>query len=253
MSLSNPVTRTMRGIAENAWKKAYARERLAYHWEQIGNHPVKQNAFVVGRYRNVITLLKDALAGLAGKMILDVGCGDGVLSYLLAKEKAIVSGIDNQEIAIRFAKKKTSGTNIDFRVGSAYELPWDENSFDAVVSSDVIEHLQDTKRYLEEIKRVSKVDAVVVISTPIRFTEKPLDKMHVVEWFPNEFKKVIESVFPNSRYFKSHPVFWFELINRNRYCRVMVNLLSIIRNPFEGFDAKFHYDALQYSVSTKYE
>lgn len=228
--------------------------RGAYHWQQIDKHPVRRNAFVVGRYRNVITLLKDALGtGLTGKRVLDVGCGDGALSYLLTRGGAIVSGVDNQEIAIRFAQEKTKGMNIEFKVGSAYELPWGDGNFDAVVSSDVIEHLQDTTRYLEEIKRVTKVGGAVVISTPIRFTEEPLDKMHVVEWFPDEFKKMIEEVFPKSRYTKSHSLFWFELIKRNRYCRLMINLLSLIKNPFEDFDAKFHYEALQYSVSTKYE
>jgi len=228
--------------------------RGAYHWEQIGKHPLRRNAFVAGRYRNVITLLEDALsASLKGKRVLDVGCGDGALSYLLTRKGAVVFGIDNQEIAIRFAREKTKRMNIDFKVGSAYELPWGDGTFDAVVSSDVIEHLQDTTRYLEEIKRVTKVGGVVVISTPIRFTEEPLDKMHVVEWFSDEFKKVIEGVFPKSRYLKSHPVFWFEMINRNRYCRLMVNLFSLIRNPFESFNAKFYYHALQYSVSTKYK
>lgn len=227
--------------------------RGAYHWEQIGKHPFRRNAFVVGRYRNVITLLEDALGTpLKGKKVLDVGCGDGALSYLLARKGVIVSGIDNQEIAIRFARQKTKGINIDFKVGSAYELPWGVGTFDAVVSSDVIEHLQDTTRYLEEIKRVTKVGGAVVISTPIRFTEEPLDKMHVIEWFPSEFKQIIEEVFPKSRYLNSHPVFWFEMINRNRYYKLMVNLFSLIRNPFESFNTKFYCYALQYSISTRF-
>ncbi len=133
--------------------------RGAYHWEQIGKHPVKRNSFVIGRYRNVITLLKSGLGeNLAGKKILDVGCGDGALSYLLAKEKAMLSGIDNQEMAINFAIERTHGMNIDFRVGSAYELPWDDRTFDAVVSSDVIEHLNDPFRFLKEIKRMLKTE-----------------------------------------------------------------------------------------------
>lgn len=88
--------------------------------------------------------------------MLDVGCRDGALSYLLARKGFLVSGIDNQEIAIRFAIGKTKGLNINFKVGSAYKIPWRDGTFDAVVPSDVIEHLQDTKRLIYRIENVQK-------------------------------------------------------------------------------------------------
>jgi len=128
--------------------------RGAYHWEQIGNHLLKRNIFVLGRYKNMVELVNNEK--VKGKKLLDIGCGDGVLSYLFAKEGYEVSGIDYSDIAIEFAKEKTKNLNIDFRQGSAYELPFEDNSFDIVVSSDVIEHLEDMPLYLSEIKRVVK-------------------------------------------------------------------------------------------------
>jgi len=223
--------------------------RGAYHWDQVGLHPTKRNAFVLGRYRNVIFLLRKKLGSLKDKKILDIGCGDGVLSYMLAKEKAIVSGVDTSDIAIAYAKEKTKKMQIDFRQASAYELPFDDSEFDAIVSSDVIEHLQDVNQYLKEIKRVTKKDGVIVLSTPIRFTEEPLDKMHVVEWFEEEYISILAKYFDKTVFYTTHPVFWMEAMQRSKYSRLLVNVISYFKNPFEEIKPKFRYMALQYSVS----
>ena len=233
------------------------KKRGAYHWEQISKHPVKRNSFVLARYLNVVHLLENTLGTLENKRILDVGCGDGVLTYFLAKKGAITAGIDLSEIAIEFAKSKLKKFNIDFKVGSAYTLPYNDNSFDAVVSSDVIEHLEDVNSYLLELKRVTKKGGGIIISTPIRYTAIPLDNEHVVEWFTEEFKEVITRIFPHSQFYCSHPLVWKELYEVNifgkPYFRVIINLMSFLRNPFCGFKSRFKLYALQYSVSRKVE
>lgn len=221
----------------------------AYHWDQISVNPMKRNPFVLARYENVIALLKRS-CDLKQSKVLDVGCGDGVLTYLLRKEGVQASGLDYSHEAIAFAQEKTKGLDIDYQQGSAYELPYDDNTFDAVVSSDVIEHLQDVNAYLDEIKRVVKPGGIIVLSTPIRYTEKPLDSMHVVEWFEGEYKEVIEKKLSQTEYFSSHPIFWFEFIQRRFRNQFLLNLLSLVGfNPFRGFESKFTYKCLQYSVS----
>ena len=226
--------------------------RGAYHWDQISRDPFKRNTFVLARYNSILTLTKCCFAeGMKGRKVLDVGCGDGVLSYLISRDGAIVSGVDNSEIAIQYARRKTQGLGIEFRQSSAYDLPWEDKFFDAVVSSDVIEHVEDVDRYLSEIHRVVKPEGSVVISTPIRYTETPLDKMHVVEWFPEEFKRLITQIFPNSRFYQTHPLFWYELRRRSIRLNVLINILSLVKNPFEGFSTTFRYKVMQYSVSQK--
>lgn len=226
----------------------------AYHWQDISGNIFVRNPFVLGRYKNVIALLKKYLKNdISSKKVLDMGCGDGALTYLIAKEDFFVSGIDNSEIAIKFAKEKTKNLNIDFRVGNVYNSPYAKNEFDAVIASDVIEHLQDTTAFLNEIKRVVRIGGIVIISTPIRFTENPLDKMHIFEFYPNEFRSVIESCFSETIFFESHPVFWMEFFMRSNYSRILTNLLSLVKNPFENFNHKFRYNSLQYSVSFKRE
>lgn len=226
--------------------------RGAYHWEEISKHPIKRNPFLLGRYNNIIRLLKKNFQqGLKGVKLLDVGCGDGALTYLIAKEKAEVTGVDNSEVAIRLAREKAGNSKIQFIQASAYKLPCADDEFDAVVSSDVIEHLDDTDTFLNEIKRVTKPGGVVIINTPIRLTENPLNRTHVFEFFPLEFKKLIESKFIKSEFMQSHPVFWLEFLNRSTYLRVFINIFSFLKNPFTGFNNKFRYNALQYSISRK--
>ncbi|MEO5328480.1 MAG: hypothetical protein H7829_09560 [Magnetococcus sp. THC-1_WYH] len=49
-----------------------------------------------------------------------------------------------------------------------------------------------------------------MVSTPIRITEN-IASEHIVEWFPQEYRALLESHFPGSRYYQSHPAFWKEL------------------------------------------
>ncbi|SFO93701.1 class I SAM-dependent methyltransferase [Hydrogenimonas thermophila] len=240
------------GIKINKEFQKY-KTRGAYHWEQIGIHPIKRNSFVIARYKNMLRLAKSECGNLNKKKVLDIGCGDGVLSYFFAKEGAIVFGIDYSDIAIEFAKEKTKSFHIDFRQGSAYELPFEDNSFDIVISSDVIEHLEDVPKYLSEINRVVKNNGIVVISTPIKYTEYPLDKEHIIEWFQDEYKKVIEQKFKNTKYYYSHPLALEEIYQakyfNKQWARVIMNIISFVYNPFYGFNSRFKYLMLQYSVS----
>ena len=58
-------------------------KRGAYHWEQIGKHPIKANAFVKARYHMCIDLLKRHKPPQINTSVLDLGCGDGALTWML--------------------------------------------------------------------------------------------------------------------------------------------------------------------------
>lgn len=230
----------------------YKTRGAGYHWQQIRKNPIKRNAFVVARYNNVISLVEKNI-DIKDKSVLDVGCGDGVLSYLMSQRGLKASGVDSSREAIEFAKQKTQN-GIDFRVGDVYSLPWGDDSFDIVVSSDVIEHLDDVGKYISEIKRVLKKGGICVLSTPIRITEKPLDSEHVIEWFEGEYHDLIGTLFSDNIFYKSHPVCLMEIMTvpifNKPWGKLFLNMLSIIGfNLFEAFDSSFRYMALQYSVS----
>ena len=92
--------------------------------------------------------------------MLDVGCSIGDFTLEIAKRLGTskVFGLD---------VKDYSPKGISFKVADLNEgLPYDGSSFDVITVSQVIEHLQDTERFLGEVYRVLKPGGYVVISTP---------------------------------------------------------------------------------------
>ncbi len=111
-------------------------------------------------FRNLINLI----ASKSVDSILDVGCGEGFTLNRL-KGKGIgkrLEGIEHSIDAIELGKKIYP--DIKITQGSIYDLPYQDNSFDLVLCTEVLEHLEDPKKGLEELIRVSK--KYLVISVP---------------------------------------------------------------------------------------
>lgn len=104
----------------------------------------------------------------SGMRVLDAGCGEGVLSFMMATKGAYVTGCDISEpnIASCLARAKEMGVEtITFIAADSERLPFDDSSFDLVVSSHVLEHLPDFDKGLHEIMRVTKKRAIIAIPT----------------------------------------------------------------------------------------
>jgi len=228
------------------------KNRGAYHWDQVSSDPLKGNAFVKARYQKCIQLLENEINDLRQKKVLDYGCGDGVLTYMLDKKGACAYGVDISNIPLNLARNihQLKGCNSKFSKSTNYKTPFEDNFFHAVICSDVIEHVQYPEIILKEIYRILKKNGIAIISTPIRFTEYPLDKMHVVEWFQQEFADLICQIFSEVRFSVSHPLFWFELITRNNLFRIIVNILSLFKNPFIS-NTHWQYFVMQYAIIKK--
>ena len=120
------------------------------------------------RVSDVIRVLKPK----KNEKILDIGCGWGTYSIECAKRGAIVTGIDYSIKSIECAKKLSGmilGENkIDFRISNANKLPFADETYDKVVSADLIEHIsrEDFIMMLAECKRVLKSKGQICIYTP---------------------------------------------------------------------------------------
>jgi SAM-dependent methyltransferase len=99
--------------------------------------------------------------------VLDAGCGEGVLSVMMAKKGAFVTGCDISRPNIENCKKyaKENNVEIEFLTSDLEKLPFEEGAFDMVVSSHVLEHLPSFDVGLNEVMRVSKKRAVIAIPT----------------------------------------------------------------------------------------
>ncbi len=115
-----------------------------------------------------ILLTENVLIHLPRKnKILDVGCGDGYLSYLLTKRGSDVVGIDISPFRIKYAHEKCSGA--DFILADGRHLPFRGESFDSVVCCEVFEHVLDYPLIIDEIYRVSKKKARLLATVPYRY------------------------------------------------------------------------------------
>jgi ubiquinone/menaquinone biosynthesis C-methylase UbiE len=160
--------------------------------------------YIPGRYGTLSYehLHRYALAGefVKGKTVLDIACGEGYGSYLLAKNAQKVIGVDISEDCVLHASEKYAPrTNLEFILGSCIDIPSGEDVFDVVVSFETIEHLAEQTKMLEEFKRVLKKDGVLLISSPNKKIYKEDDerknKFHVKELFLDEFIDLLSSKF----------------------------------------------------------
>ena len=115
---------------------------------------VMVNPWRVPYFRDV--LRKEHGQDLRRVRLLDIGCGGGVLTEEFAALGCQVAGIDTspQSIAIAQAHAVKSGLAIDYRVASGTSLPFENHSFEAVSCCDVLEHIQDWRRVIDEAARV---------------------------------------------------------------------------------------------------
>lgn len=107
-------------------------------------------------------------AGIAGKRVLDVGCGGGLLSEAMAAHGARVTGIDMSTEALQVARLHLleSGQAVEYRHMSAEALA-DENpgGFDVVTCMELLEHVPDPSSLVHACAALTKTGGTVVFST----------------------------------------------------------------------------------------
>lgn len=99
---------------------------------------------------------RDALGNLEGRLVLDAGCGGGLVSKGLAESGAVVAGVDQSPASVRIARNAIDHGGQRFLgvVGKLERLPFADGVFDAVVAPDVLEHVPDLPAAVGELSRV---------------------------------------------------------------------------------------------------
>lgn len=144
--------------------------------------------------------------------ILDAGCGTGKILELL-KGYGNVTGLDVSRDAISFARMRNTGVGL--LLGSAVSLPFDNNTFDCVVSSDVLCSISDDKRAVKEFLRVLKKSGILIINLP------------AYQWL---YSSHDVAVYTKHRYFKKEAI---EMLSGNGFKIEKITYWNTILCPLE--------------------
>ena len=143
------------------------------------------------------------LHGVGYRSLLDVGCGEGFVLETIKKDfrQRKIVGVDVNSKALKVAKEKLS--EVRFIKADICNLPFEENSFDMIICLEVVEHVTDYHKALNEIKRVS--GKYILLSVPweplfswanmlrgknmSRFGRDP---EHTNFWTKNSFNKLLK-------------------------------------------------------------
>ncbi len=98
--------------------------------------------------------------------ILDVGCGNGIISLQLGKDGFNILGIDVSEKAIEKAKDTNPFTNVSFAVADAEKLKASGQSYDAIICSEVLEHLHQPGNFLKELYDILNDNGILIVTVP---------------------------------------------------------------------------------------
>jgi 2-polyprenyl-3-methyl-5-hydroxy-6-metoxy-1,4-benzoquinol methylase len=112
--------------------------------------------------------------GLKGKSVLDVGCEAGYVSLRIAEKGANVFSFDIIHAALVAFRKKREGRTAKVFLAAAQKMPLKGGSFDAVVCTEVLEHMPHREKGIAEMARVLKKGGRLYITFPNEKLRKPL-------------------------------------------------------------------------------
>jgi len=134
-----------------------------------------------------------------GDRVLDLGCGNGFLTFRLAQKAKFILGIDLNPKNIAFARKKFSAANIKYKVADITRIK--KQNFDVIVLSNVLEHIPNRVSFLQKIQETApKILLRVPLFARDWLTlykkelncEWRLDKTHYTEYNLNSLKKELK-------------------------------------------------------------
>jgi len=157
--------------------------------------------------------------------VLDIGCGPGMQCITWAAKGHRVHGLDINAALIDIARQRASeaGLTIDFKVGSATTVPYDNESMDVCLMPELLEHVQAWEMCVREAVRVLRRSGVLFLSTtnflcPIQHEFN----LPLYSWYPAILKRHFEQLATTTRpalaNFARYPaVHWFSFYQLRRY------------------------------------
>lgn len=157
------------------------------------------NSLKLRRAVKILEYLAVVKRKVKNPLIIDLGCGDGRFTSFVGMFGK-TEGLELSEKAVEEASKLYP--HVKFMYGSALDHPLPENTYDVVISQEVLEHLEDQEAYLKVCHKILKVNGYLILTTP---NKRVFDHLEGGNWSrqpienilsPTELKKIV------SRFFK---------------------------------------------------
>lgn len=141
-------------------------------------------------YQRHMAAYKAAIPWMKGS-VLEVGCGEGYGMKILARHCQQYLGID--KFPVPNLQVPSNARTLQMTVPPLGGI--NSNQFDAVVTFQVIEHIEDDLGFLKEIHRVLQPGGILILTTPNRLMSLTRNPWHVREYDPDAMRQILESVF----------------------------------------------------------
>lgn len=137
---------------------------------------------------------------VSGRIVLDVACGSGYGTALLAECARAVVGADASRDVIAYAATRYRRSNASFLQMDCGWIGMRDQSVDVVVSFETLEHVSDMNQFLKELRRVLKPGGTLLISTPNRplyavYNKGRPNRYHCQELDAEEFRRLLSEHF----------------------------------------------------------
>lgn len=174
--------------------------------------------------------------------VADIGCGAGTQSFLWVELGYQVFGIDISDQLINLARERSNEItgDVTFTVGSATDLPWPDCCMDVCLAPELLEHIADWRRCLDEFIRVLKPGGILYLSTTNKLC--PLQSefnLPLYAWYPGflkrHYEKLVRTNRPELANYATYPaVNWFSFYSLRA-------VLGIDRfDCMDRFDSRLH-------------
>jgi 2-polyprenyl-3-methyl-5-hydroxy-6-metoxy-1,4-benzoquinol methylase len=190
-----------------------------------------QSPETIGRFSRVrdraIALLAERGGARSPLDVVDIGCGAGTQTLLWAELGHRVRGLDVNAplIAVAQARCRARGLPVTFDVGTATALPYEDESADVVLLPELLEHVDDWQRCLDEAARLVRPGGLLYLSTTNVLCPRQQEfELPLYSWYPAPLKRRYERLAVTTRpelvnHAKYPAVHWFSYYGLSRYLR----------------------------------
>lgn len=189
------------------------------------------------RHVFVYEVLKSKLK--ATDHLLEIGFGEGYGTHLISGYVDSIIGLDVEKKTVEYANKKYGSEICSFQTYDGSKIPFEENTFNSIVSYQVIEHVEKDENFLKEIHRVLRNEGTLYLTTPNRLHrlapgEEPWNPFHEREYSPDQLKDLLDDIFSEVKLYgvNAEEDVWQIEVDR---VKRGITLKKLIPNTFDHF------------------